>query len=399
MPYKEDLTGLDKYEVTYEECMMLVDFYMEGQHPESEKDEKVIKIKNIEDMLRKPYSDSSKFKSLYEDRNVYLANSRNIINNRMKIIDDRIKAINEKFEMILNNLQMYQIFDLLEKHESECNICLEVGTTFKCLTCAFRSHSYCLMNCLKIDKTFQFSKQSSEVYELLKSIKDTNKYGDDFFLAAQKFINELYNKSKLEKQPNKQIFTDDNWSSSTETLIGNNLNSNQTSSFQSYPELSVSRCSEDLGTYRTTDSLECSLASEQYNMPIQQETSSVSAVCSVDRPSANQNINNLVLPNNQVVQDSQNGLVLPQNSHCQTSEENWQPNPNMEELGHGDIVWPQQSQSFFLLVNGTNNSIQRNKKYIYWALAFFVLIILACTYIVKSNERLFGLVETGLFEQ
>ncbi|CAG8843998.1 38919_t:CDS:2, partial [Gigaspora margarita] len=121
MPYK-DLIGLDKY------------------------DEIVKKIKNIDDILRKPYSDSSEFISLYEARNVYLTNSRNIINNRMKIIDNRIKAINEKFEMILNNLQMYQIFDLLEKHESECNICLEVGTTFKCLKCAFRSHSNCLMN-------------------------------------------------------------------------------------------------------------------------------------------------------------------------------------------------------------------------------------------------------------
>ncbi|CAG8778248.1 16857_t:CDS:1, partial [Gigaspora rosea] len=64
----------------------------------------------------------------------------------MKIVDDRIKAITEKYEMILNNLQMYQIFDLLEKHESECNICFEVGTTFKCLKCAFRSHSDCLMS-------------------------------------------------------------------------------------------------------------------------------------------------------------------------------------------------------------------------------------------------------------
>ncbi|CAG8678090.1 18749_t:CDS:2 [Dentiscutata erythropus] len=77
-------------------------------------------------MLRKPYSDSSEFISLYKARN-----------------DDRIKAINEKYEMILNNLQMYQIFDLLEKHESECNICFEVGTTFKCLKCAFHSHSDC----------------------------------------------------------------------------------------------------------------------------------------------------------------------------------------------------------------------------------------------------------------
>ncbi|CAG8851226.1 15850_t:CDS:1, partial [Gigaspora margarita] len=42
---------------------------------------------------------------------------------------------------------------------------------------------------LKIDKTFQFSKQSSEVHDLLKRIKETNDYGDDFFLAAQKFIN------------------------------------------------------------------------------------------------------------------------------------------------------------------------------------------------------------------
>ncbi|CAG8856873.1 28055_t:CDS:1, partial [Gigaspora margarita] len=159
------------------------------------------------------------------------------------------------------------------------------------------------------------------------------------------------------------------WSSSTETLIDDHLNSNQSSSSTSCPELSVSRCSEDLETYRTIDSLDSSLASEQYNMPIQQETSSVSAVCSVNRPSANQNVNSLVLPNSQVVQDNRNGLVLQQNSHCQTSAENWQLNPNVEELGHGDnIVRPQQSQSFFLLVNGTNNGIQKNKKYIYWAL-------------------------------
>ncbi|CAG8841041.1 5527_t:CDS:2, partial [Gigaspora margarita] len=115
MPYK-DLIGLDKYEQYEKELSNL----------RSEKDEIVKKIKNIDDILRKPYSDSSEFISLYKARNVYLTNSRNIINNRMKIIDNRIKAINEKFEMILNNLQMYQIFDLLEKkHESECNICLE----------------------------------------------------------------------------------------------------------------------------------------------------------------------------------------------------------------------------------------------------------------------------------
>ncbi|CAG8820659.1 23130_t:CDS:2, partial [Gigaspora margarita] len=45
---------------------------------------------------------------------------------------------------------------------------------------------------LKIDKTSQFSKQSSEVHELLKRIKDANEYDDDFFLAAQKFINKTY---------------------------------------------------------------------------------------------------------------------------------------------------------------------------------------------------------------
>ncbi|CAG8857133.1 38155_t:CDS:1, partial [Gigaspora margarita] len=154
------------------------------------------------------------------------------------------------------------------------------------------------------------------------------------------------------------------WSSSTETLIDDHLNSNQSSSSKSCPELSVSRCSEDL---ETTESLDSSLASEQYNMPIQQETSSVSAICSVNRPSANKIINSLV-PNSQVVQDNQNRLVLQQNPHCQTNAER-QLNPNMEELGHrDDIVLPQQSQSFFLLVNGTNNGIQRNKKYIYWAL-------------------------------
>ncbi|CAG8846210.1 12881_t:CDS:2, partial [Gigaspora margarita] len=110
MPYK-DLIELDKYDLT---------------NLRSEKDEKVKKIENIDDMLRKPYSGSSEFISLYEARNVYLTKSRNFINNRIKIIDDHIKAINEKFEIILKNLQMYQIFDLLEKHESsECNICLE----------------------------------------------------------------------------------------------------------------------------------------------------------------------------------------------------------------------------------------------------------------------------------
>ncbi|CAG8846841.1 15107_t:CDS:2, partial [Gigaspora margarita] len=125
MPYK-DLIGLDKYELT---------------NLRSEKDEIVKKLKNINDMLRKPYSDSLEFISLYEAINVYLTNSRNINKNRIKIIDNHIKATNEKFEMIL-----YQIFDLLEKHESDCNICLEVGTTFKCLKCTFRSHSNCLMN-------------------------------------------------------------------------------------------------------------------------------------------------------------------------------------------------------------------------------------------------------------
>ncbi|CAG8841651.1 42668_t:CDS:2, partial [Gigaspora margarita] len=108
---------------------------------------------------------------------------------------------------------------------------------------------------LKIDKTSQFSKQSSEVHDLLKRIKDTNEYSDDFFLAAQKFINELYNESK---QPHKQILTKDYWNSSTETLIDDHLNSNHSSTSKPCPELSVSRClnySEILETHQTTDSL------------------------------------------------------------------------------------------------------------------------------------------------
>ncbi|CAG8550646.1 25451_t:CDS:1 [Dentiscutata erythropus] len=96
-------------------------------------------------MLRIPYSDSSEFISLYEARNDYLTINRNIINNQMKIIDSRIKAINEKIEIIL-----YWFFDLLEKHESKYNICLEVGTTFKCLKCVFHSHSDCLMQWYKV---------------------------------------------------------------------------------------------------------------------------------------------------------------------------------------------------------------------------------------------------------
>ncbi|CAG8857253.1 43437_t:CDS:2, partial [Gigaspora margarita] len=79
-------------------------------------------------------------------------------------------------------------------------------------------------------------KQSSEVHELLKRIKDANEYDDDFFLAAQKFINNLYNESKLEQQHHKQILTKDNWSGSTEILINDHLNSNQSSTSNSCSE-------------------------------------------------------------------------------------------------------------------------------------------------------------------
>ncbi|CAG8627786.1 30572_t:CDS:2 [Gigaspora margarita] len=49
----------------------------------------------------------------------------------------------------------------------------------------------------EIDESLQFSKQSNEFYASLISTRDANNYGDDFLLAAQKFINETLNDESL----------------------------------------------------------------------------------------------------------------------------------------------------------------------------------------------------------
>ncbi|CAG8817077.1 44802_t:CDS:2, partial [Gigaspora margarita] len=165
---------------------------------------------------------------------------------------------------------------------------------------------------LKIDKTSQFSKQSSEVHDLLKSIKDTNEYSDDFFLAAQKFINKLYNESK---QPHKQILTKDYWSSSTETLIDDHLNSNHLSTSKTCPELSISRClnySEILETHRTTNSLDSSLESNHFQL--------------------RQNLNN----QNLVILNEDQNLTLSENFQASTSD---------HDLINADLVSSEQSIS------------------------------------------------------
>ncbi|CAG8831330.1 4686_t:CDS:2, partial [Gigaspora margarita] len=61
----------------------------------------------------------------------------------------------------------------------------------------------------EIDESLNFSKQSNKFYTLLISTKDENNYGDDFLLAAQKFINDsdnwqsLTSSSARARQPSK----------------------------------------------------------------------------------------------------------------------------------------------------------------------------------------------------
>ncbi|CAG8839806.1 45690_t:CDS:1, partial [Gigaspora margarita] len=42
---------------------------------------------------------------------------------------------------------------------------------------------------LLIEKNVSFSNQQEYVHDALRRIKDTENYGDDFFVAARKFIN------------------------------------------------------------------------------------------------------------------------------------------------------------------------------------------------------------------
>ncbi|CAG8622790.1 15706_t:CDS:10, partial [Dentiscutata erythropus] len=71
MPYK-DLIGLDKYEVTYKECLMLVDFYTEGRHPEW------CKLRELDDELKKPNLEAHIHKVLMMSKNLKVTHLINV---------------------------------------------------------------------------------------------------------------------------------------------------------------------------------------------------------------------------------------------------------------------------------------------------------------------------------